>query len=493
VPGGPDRLPLPQGWGKVEAADDGLVTVDADGVVVAWDDATQAVFGWSSHEALGRTLADIIGAPAAVADALADLARSQPEATGPLVRRRVCLAARHRDGHSLPVEMTAWAQGDKPLVMALVRDLTAPLQAEAAMSRLAAIVTSSPDAIISEDLCGAITSWNDGAQQLFGWAAAEVIGKHASLLVPANLADEAARLTERVRRGQAEKNYETRRLPKHGQPLDVALTISPVRDDASRVTAVATIARDITEQRWLAGALDESIRQLQAALEAAESAEERVRTFMENAAHQLRGPITGVHMSAESLLADPWQPDRQRLLANMVRGAARAGQMIASLLRAARLDQGEHVISPAPCDILGICTDEVDRLYSLAPNLDIVLRADHVDDARPAVDAETVREILANLLDNARRYAVQRIWVTITVQNAIVEIRVADDGPGLPNDLLERAFERFVTVGDHAGSGLGLPIARGLARAHGGDLFYADGAFVLRLPVNADEAAAAAR
>jgi signal transduction histidine kinase len=159
----------------------------------------------------------------------------------------------------------------------------------------------------------------------------------------------------------------------------------------------------------------------------------------------------------------------------------------------ARLDQGEYAISPAPCDILGICTDEIDRLYSLVPNLDLVLHAEHLDETRPTVDAEAAREILANLLDNARRYALQRISVTLTVRNGIVEIHVADDGPGLPDDLLERAFERFVTVGDHAGSGLGLSIARGLARAHGGDLFYADGAFVLCLPVKAEERAAASQ
>ena len=346
--------------------------------------------------------------------------------------------------------------------------------------RRAAIVTSSPDAILSQDLEGTITSWNLGAEQIFGWTAAEVVGKNASMLLPAELDDEAAHLIDRVSRGEPITGHQTQRLSKRGHPVDVGLTLSPIHGDDGRVAEVATIARDITEQRWLAAALDESIRTLQGALEAAERSEEQARTFLADAAHQLRQPITGVQACVEALLSDPSRPDRHRLMANMVRGTVRAGQLVAALLRMARLDQGQHVIKPAPCDVVGICTDEADRLYSLAPNLNIVLRAEQLDDPRPAIDAEALRDIVANLLDNARRYAVQQITVTIRVENGRVEVRVADDGPGLPDDLVERAFDRFVTVGSHGGSGLGLPIARGLARAHGGDLTY-DGSFVLRL------------
>ncbi|HVL99545.1 MAG TPA: PAS domain S-box protein [Egibacteraceae bacterium] len=484
---GPELPQLPAHWPRVEPAGDGLLAVDAAGVIVDWDANAEAIFGWSSDEAVGRTLAGAIAAPATVHDALTSLARADPQLAGPLARRRLLLAARHRDGRLLPVELTAWATPGAPTVTALARDLTDSLKAQTAMAQLAAIVASTGDAVVSENLDGTITSWNGGAEQIFGWAAAEVVGKPAALLVPGDLVEETAAVIERVRGGDAVSSYETRRLPKHGEAIDVALTLSPIRDEEGHVTGIATIARDITEQRWLAAALDASNRQLQAALEAAEEAEQRVRSFLADAAHQLRQPITGVRACVESLLGDPSQPDRQRLLANMVRETARAGRLIASLLRMARLDQGEPV-SPAPCDIVGVCTDEADRLYSLAPHLDIVLRAERLDDPHPAVDAEAVREVVANLLDNARRYAVERITVTVRVAQDTVEIRVADDGPGLPDDLAERVFERFVTIGEHGGSGLGLPIARGLARAHGGDLVYCDGAFVLRVRARSDDA-----
>lgn len=481
---------LPEEWATVEPDDDGVVSVDASGVIVGWDDAAHAIFGWSRHQAVGKGLSDVIAAPPEVIGALSDLGCSRPPHPGQPRHRRLRLAARHRDGHIVPVELTAWvASGDEPVVTALVRDFTAVLRAEEVRSRMAAIVTSSPDAILSEDVDGPITSWNVGAEQIFGWTAAEVLGGHAGMLVPADRVAEATHLIEQVRRGESVASHETQRLNKHGHPVDVGLTLSAIRDVTGRVAEVATIARDVTEQRWLASALDESVRHLQAAVEAATAAEERTRTFLADAAHQLRHPIAGVQACVEALLGDPSRPDRHRLLANMVRGTAHAGRLVTDLLRMARLDQGEHVITPTPCDVVGICTDEADRLYSLAPNLDIVLRAERLDDAHPAIDAEAVREILSNLLDNARRYATERISITVTVENGTVEIRVADDGPGLPDDLVERAFERFVTVGDHGGSGLGLPIARGLARASGGDLVH-EGAFVLRLPVAASERAA---
>lgn len=469
-----------------EPADDGLVSVDADGVIVTWDDRARAILGWSRQEVVGRPLAETLAPPQAVLGALSDLARSQ--APGLDGRRRMRLAAHHRDGRLVAVELTAWTgTPGEPVVTALLRDLTAPLHAQAAVARLAAIVAASPDAMFSEDIDGMVVWWNPGAEQTLGWAAGEILGKPAALLVPGELADEATDLTERVRRGERVVNHETRRLAQHGPPVSVALTLAPIRDTDGRVTGVATVARDITEQRWLAATLDASNRQLQAALAAAEDSEQRMRDFLADAAHQLRQPLTGVRACAESLLANPAQGDRHRLLASMVREAARAGRLVASLLRMARLDQGEHPVTPAPCDVVGICTDEADRLYSLAPHLDIVLRAERLDDPRPAIDAELVREILANLLDNARRYAVERIAITVTVADSTVELRVADDGPGLPGTLVEQAFERFVTVGDHGGSGLGLPIARGLARAHGGDLAYERDAFVLRLPAAAAE------
>jgi two-component system, OmpR family, sensor kinase len=146
----------------------------------------------------------------------------------------------------------------------------------------------------------------------------------------------------------------------------------------------------------------------------------------------------------------------------------------------ARLDQGEE-LALAGCDLAELCRDEADRARVLAPELEISVEAGL--DARPELDANAVREVVANLLDNARRHAARRISVDVARHGDHVELRVTDDGPGVPEGMEERIFERFVSLDSRKGSGLGLPIARGLARAHGGDLVYEAGAFVLRVPL----------
>ncbi|MEJ7765952.1 MAG: HAMP domain-containing sensor histidine kinase [Acidimicrobiales bacterium] len=218
---------------------------------------------------------------------------------------------------------------------------------------------------------------------------------------------------------------------------------------------------------------------LQQALAAAQEAEARSRRFLADAAHQLRNPIAGVHACGEALLHGPNPTDRDRLLGELLRETTRARRLLASLLQMARLDQGQGV-TPAECDIVGLCREEADRMWVLAPHLDVVLRVD-LAGRQPQVDAGAVREALANILDNGRRHAATSITMTVTAAEEWLEIQVADDGPGMTPEVAERAFQRFVSLDGKGGSGLGLPIALGLARAHGGNLTYDHRAFVLRL------------
>lgn len=159
------------------------------------------------------------------------------------------------------------------------------------------------------------------------------------------------------------------------------------------------------------------------------------------------------------------------------------------LLTLARLDQGVAP-EPVPTDLAALCHDEVERAASLAPHLTV---ACHDHDAAGAngpwwLDPSGTREIVANLLDNARRHARSRIDVEVAVHPRDdgsperLALRIADDGPGLPADAVDRIFERFVSLDGRGGSGLGLPIAQTLARAQGGELSYEDGSFVLELP-----------
>ena len=168
-------------------------------------------------------------------------------------------------------------------------------------------------------------------------------------------------------------------------------------------------------------------------------------------------------------------------MADLVRETSRAGRLLTSLLQLARLDQGLDSAAE-PVDVVALCESELDRQRALAPDLDIVLHVGDLPENRPGVDPHAVKEIVANLLDNARRHAASRIELTVGATDGQVEISVADDGSGVAEGMTERIFERFVSLDGRGGSGLGLPIARALARSHGGDLFYRDGRFLLCLP-----------
>lgn len=231
------------------------------------------------------------------------------------------------------------------------------------------------------------------------------------------------------------------------------------------------------EVRWLRARLAE----LETELSECRETQVSCRRFVADAAHQLRTPMTGIQASAESLLRGAAPPLRDALLANVVRETSRSARLISDLLKLARLDEGEP-LQPTALDLVSLCRDEVSRAWSLAPQLDVVLRAPALD-WPVEVDENGVREILANLLDNARRHARSQIEVVLQADDEGVEVRVADDGRGVAPDMVERIFERFVTLDGLGGSGLGLAIGRELARAHGGDLGYREGAFVLRLPI----------
>ncbi len=386
------------------------------------------------------------------------------------------------------------SSSSEPLCMfTQVMDMTQYRRGEEARNRLAAIADASDDAIVGMTVDGTITAWNHGAENIYGYSADEAIGRHVSMLVPHEAREGFERHLESVHgRGRVERP-ETVCSPKYGPPIDVSATLSPIRDGAGNVTGVSFVARDITEKRWLAATLDATLTALEEALAQARESDARSRRFLADAAHQLRTPIAGIQACAETLLRGAPKEEVDRILMHLLRETSRATRLMGSLLRMARLDQGES-LAPKRCNLLALCTDEAERARTLAPELEITVRAEGMTEHRPSLDSHAVREILANLLDNARRYASSRIEVLLRQFEARVEIRVTDDGPGLSDDMVDRAFERFVTFDSKAGSGLGLPIARELARAHGGDLTYENGSFVTVLAaLPPEERAAAAR
>jgi PAS domain S-box-containing protein len=169
-----------------------------------------------------------------------------------------------------------------PLILAMVEDITAKKAAEEARFRYASVVESSEDAIISKNLEGRITSWNLGAERIFGYTEAEVVGQPITILIPPELWDEENRFLEKLRAGDRIEHYETRRVTKKGEKVDVSLFISPIKDSSGRVVGFSKIAHDITQRKQT----EEALRSLnhtlgeQAAL--LRTREELLKIFVKN-------------------------------------------------------------------------------------------------------------------------------------------------------------------------------------------------------------------
>jgi len=241
---------------------------------------------------------------------------------------------------------------------------------------------------------------------------------------------------------------------------------------------------ETTELGSLARAFDDMLDALEAAVDAARTAEQSQRKFLADVAHQLRTPMAGIRVSVELLLLqseDAAMEERERLLGNLIRETGRVTRLVNGLLRIARLDLDTGLLVQST-DLVDLCRQEVARQQDLA-EVPLTFVVEHAPSAQVLLDPVQFQEALSNLLDNARRFALSAITVTLTEHpDGSITLLVADDGPGVLPEDRDRVFQRFVTFGPGSGTGLGLPIARAIARGHGGDLSVTDDGFVLSLP-----------
>lgn len=247
----------------IATALDAFIGMDAAGRITDWNKRAETTFGWTSQEVLGKVLADTIIPPAMREAHKKGLENFLATGKGPILGKHLELSALHRDGHEFPVELMVWPLRREGALHfnAFLRDVTERKQAQEVREYIAAIVDSSEDAIVGKTLDGVITSWNAGAKKIYGYSAEEVIGKHISLLVPAEMKSEIAELMQKLRRGESCTSFETVRVRKDGKRIHVSLSLSPIKEPGGAIVGVSAIARDITRQKEEQEALRQSQRQ----------------------------------------------------------------------------------------------------------------------------------------------------------------------------------------------------------------------------------------
>jgi PAS domain S-box-containing protein/excisionase family DNA binding protein len=369
---------------------------------------------------------------------------------------------------------------------------------EMAALRLAAIVESSDDAIIGKTLEGIIVDWNRGAEQLYGYTAAEVIGRPISLLIPGDRPNELPAIMEQLKRGERIEHYETERVTKHGRRISVSVSISPIRNAAGRLVGASAIARDISERRRAEQEREMLLAREQHARAETEAALRLRDEFLSIASHELRTPLATLKGHAQLVLrrldrVGQLEPQRAVAALQAIVGQSdKLERLLGQLLDVSRLEGGKLALERQPTDVVALVELVVSAAQTRDESHPITLAATSSVEAE--VDPLRLEQVLTNLLDNASKYSPADSPIQVMVSQSTgdtLEIAVRDHGIGIPPQRRELIFERFYQAhgdGHKSGLGLGLYVSRQIVELHGGKLtaeFPSDGGsrFVVRLPL----------
>jgi PAS domain S-box-containing protein len=397
-----------------------------------------------------------------------------------------------RSGRLLGMISTHWREPHQPTERALrsldvlarqAADLIERTQVEAALRKseerfrwLASIVESSDDAIIGKSLDGIITSWNKGAERLFGYMAEEVVGKPITILIPPDRYDEERTILERIKRGEAINHYETVRHRKDGSSIVISLTISPVKDVEGRIVGASKIARDITEQKR-AEAREKGLMAELTYMDRRKSAEQRSATLV----HEISQPLAGIAARASAALRwlrmeKPEIEKAQTALESIVDATDRASDIIVSVGAMFKKGTSER----APIDINRIILTVLGLVRIDLKQNGVELKT-QLDEKASVVEGDKVQlqQVVLNLVMNgveAMRSVQTRVLKVQTHQTnpSLVRVSIEDTGTGIDPSNIDRVFKPFFTTKAN-GMGMGLVICRSIIEEHEGRIWVSRG------------------
>lgn len=438
----------------VEAAPSAMIMIDGSGRIVLVNQRTEDLFGYARTEMLERPIELVIPS----------LRRGEHEGQVEGLLRERHTHGRRRDGQEMPIEvrLNPIETPDGPCTLASVVDITDRRLAEAAQEELAAIVAYSEDAIVSKTLDGVITSWNRGAQRLFGFSAEEAIGCSGAMLVPERLVDEDRRIAEQLRRSERLDPFETVRRCKDGTEVDVSMRLSLIRNAKGEIVGESNIARDITDLKRR----DAELRRSNAELE----------QFAHVASHDLQEPLRMVANYTE-LLAERYRGQlderAERYIHYASDGARRMQRLVTDLLSYSRVGtQGRPLV---PVSSASVLDGVIQSLSALVQEAGATIESSVL----PVVLADEVqlRQLFQNIIGNAIKFRASsplRISIDAVADGRSWIFSVADTGIGLEMGYADRIFQMFQRLhelGKYEGSGIGLAIAKRIVERHGGRIW----------------------
>ena len=465
----------------IQSSDEAITTIDLSGIYTSWNKGAEAVFGYTAEEMVGQPFWRVFPSGPGVEsdDMIARLGRG--ETVEKLNAQRIA-----KDGRTVYVNATITPIRDEAGKIvgasAVARDVTEHLKLKddrrrlhEATTRFDAVLASSDEAIIGKDIHGNVTSWNNGAEAIFGYTAEEMIGQSVLRIIPPGREAEEQLLLASVARGETVQRLDVERVAKDGRTIHLNITVSPIRDTDGKIIGASKVARDITEQLKLQRQLQQSQKM------------EAIGQLAGGIAHDFNNLLAivlgALELQRASIQGNP--PALQRWeVAN--RAAMRGAELTRRLLAFSSV---EH-FKVAPTDLNHSIRNTMEMAQRLiGPEIKMHLNLES-SIGRVLVDPSGLESAVLNLVINARDAMMPR-GGTLTVGTRTAELEesftatltgpiragsyacvsITDTGCGMSQEVLDRACEPFFTTKDRGrGTGLGLSMVYGFVKHSGGGI-----------------------
>jgi two-component system sensor kinase FixL len=460
----------------IATAVDGIMVIDERGLVQVYNQACERLFLYPPGDVIGQNVKMLMPEPY---HGEHDRYIERYKTTG---ERRIIgigreVVGRRKDGTTFPMYLSVGEgiAGGRRIFVGILHDLTAANAAaarhEETLLKLAAIVESSEDSIIGKTLDGIVTSWNAGAEKMFGYSAEEMVGSPISILFPEQLLAEENLILAQLKAGTAIRHYETVRLRKDGREINVSISVSPIYDSEGRAIGASKIARDITERK----AAEKRFRELQSEM-AHVSRLTSMGQLSSAIAHELNQPLTATsnYLNTAKKLTELAQGPQAEKIEQMLGKAAEQVHRAGQIIRRLRDFVEKRQVNRAPEDMNAVVQDAISLALVASSDVNVKLDMDLAPDLPPVLmDRVQIQQVLVNLLRNAiealHGCRTKEIRIHSLATDSYVEVAVTDTGPGIPAELAQRLFQPFVTT-KSTGMGIGLMICQTILEAHGGNI-----------------------
>ena len=442
----------------VRSSEDAIISKNLDGIVTSWNSAATRIFGWEPEEIIGQSILKLIPP---------HLHHQEPFILGKLrAGEQIAHFETERvskDGRKVYVMLTISPVRDgtgKVIgVSKIARDITEQRQMDIARARLAAIVESADDAILSKDLNGTIMSWNRAAERTFGYTEKEMLGASILMLVPEELHPEEEMILSKIRAGEPIDHYETIRVTKDGRRLNVSLSISPLRDASGAVVGASKVLRDMTQRKQM----EQSLIQAEKL-----SASGRMAASI---AHEINNPLEAVLNLIYLARSNSSDPEVMAYLNTAESELVRLSHIAKQTLGFYREQNSAAVVS------LTELVDQVLKIYSTKlQEAGVRVETRFGSTRQVVVKKGEMIQVISNLVTNAMHAMSHGGRLRVATEDGSCEGRdgivlsIEDDGQGIPAENLAKIFEAFFTTRGSIGTGIGLWVAKQFIAGHSGTI-----------------------